>query len=85
MLPVKQAVCSFCFGNSVIEEIIDINESAGKTIDIADGDQHFLNPPPHFLYTALSLNNTAFALYIAMLPSSHADDIETPPPNVMIG
>ena len=85
MLPVKQAVRSFCFGNSITEEMIDINEFAGKTIDLADGNHHFFNHHLYLLHASLSGYNTAFGLYIAMLPSSRADDIETPPPNVIIG
>lgn len=85
MLPVKQAVRSFCFGNSITEEITAINESAAKKINIADEDDHFLTNYLHLLHTVLSVNNTALGLYISMLPSSHADDIETPPPNVMLG
>ena len=85
MLPVKQAVRSFCFGNSITEEMIDINESAGKTIDIADSNHHFFSSHHYLLHATLSVNNAAFGLYVAMLPSSRADDIETPPPNVIIG
>ena len=83
MLPVKQAVRSLYFGNSITEEMIDINESAGKIIYVADGDHHFLNNHLYWLHASLSVNNTAFGLYVAMLPSSHADDIETPPPNII--
>ncbi len=85
MLPVKQTVRSFCFGNSITEEILDINESAGKIIDVADGDHHFFNHHRYLLHAALSVYYTAFGLYLAMLPLSRADDIETPPPNKIIG
>lgn len=85
MLPIKQAVRCFCFGNSITEEIIDTNESAAKKINIADDDHHFLTNHLYLLHTALSVNNTAFCVNTAMLLSSPADDIETPPPNVMIG
>ncbi len=85
LLPIKQTVRYFCFDNSITEEIVDINESAAKKINIAVEDHHFLNDHLYLLHTSLSVNYTAFGLYIAMLPSSHADDIETPPPNVVIG
>lgn len=85
MLPVKQAVRSIYFGNSITEEMIVINESAGKSIDVADGDHHFFNNHRYLLHAALSVYDTAFGLYIAMLPLSPADDIETPPPNKIIG
>lgn len=72
----------FCFVNSTTKEIIDINESAAKKINTTVEDHHFLNDYFQLLYPGLLLNNIAFGLYVAMRPSSHADDIETPPPNV---
>lgn len=84
LLPIKQAVRYFCLNNPITEEIVNINESAAKKINIAAEDDHFLNDYLHLLNSFLTVNNTIFSLYAAMLPSSHADDIETPPPNVVI-
>ena len=84
LLPVKQAVRYFYLDNPITEEIVDINESAAKKINITEYDYHFLNDYHYFLLTSLSVNNSVLGLYITMLPSSHADDIETPPPNIVI-
>ena len=85
LLPVKQAVRYFYLDNPITEEIVDINESAAKKKNITDDDDHFLNDYHHLLLTSLSVNKSVLGLYITMLPSSHADDIETPPTNVVIG
>ena len=85
LLPVKQAVRYFYLDNPITEEIVDINESAVKKKNITDDDDHFLNDYHYLLLTSLSVNKSVLGLYITKLPSSHADDIETPPPNVVIG
>lgn len=85
LLPVKQAVRYFCFDNSITEEIIAINESSSKKIIIADEDHNILNDHLYLLHPGLLLNNTFFGMDVAVLSSSHATDIETPPPNAMIG
>lgn len=85
LLPVKQAIRYFYLDNPITEEIVDINESAAKKINITGDDDHFLNDYNSLLLTSFTGNKSVLGLYITMLPSSHADDIETPPPNVVIG
>ena len=85
LLPIKQTVRYFCFDNPITEEIVDINESAAKKINFALEDDHFLNVHLHLLHPGFLLNSTSFGFYIAILKSSHPGDIETPPPNNVIG
>lgn len=85
MLPLKQAVRSFCFGKYTTEEIVDINDAAAKKINIADEDYQFLSDHLYFLHATLSVNNTFSGLYSTKLPFYLADDVVKPPPNGMIG
>lgn len=85
LLPTKQAVRYFCFDNPITEEIVHINDAPAKKTNNAVEDQHFFTDHLYVLNPGSLLNNTSFGLYIAMLPFSHAADIETPPPNVVIG
>jgi len=85
LLPIKQAVRYFCFDTPIAEETADINEAAAKKINVAVEDDHFLTDHLYMSHPGLLINNKCCSLYTAMLPSSHAVDIETPPPNVVIG
>ena len=80
LLPVKQAVRYFFIDNIIIEEILDVSKNATKNFRFLDED-HFLWESDQFAPQLYLLNNTAFFHYAEILPSFHAADIHTPPPN----
>ncbi|MCY7422298.1 MAG: hypothetical protein LH478_11215 [Chitinophagaceae bacterium] len=82
LLPIRQAINYFFIDNQMTEEIVPINKSATKNINTPDEDFHFINDHLSLFYTHLAVDIVAMGLYKEMLLSSHADDIETPPPNL---
>ena len=84
LLPIRQAVNYFFINNQMTEEITHLNESPAKKINTPDEDHHFINDHLFQLHPHLPAADAATGLYKEMLPSSHADDIETPPPNIAI-
>ena len=84
LLPIRQAINYFFIDNQMTEEIVHINKPAAKNINTPDEDFHFINDQLSLLHTHLLVDIAAIGLYKEMLPSSHADDIETPPPNLAI-
>jgi hypothetical protein len=84
LIPLKQVINYFFIDNQMTEEIAHTVKTPVKNFSSPDEDYHFLYDLQHLPYPYLSLLSTATGLYKDMLPSSHADDIETPPPNVLI-
>lgn len=83
LLPVRQAVQYFSIDNVIVEEVLGAAKAPSKNFSTLDEDAHFIYDHhflPH-LHFPISVVTTGF--YKAMLPSSHADDIETPPPNAV--
>ncbi len=79
LLPVRQVVNYFLEDNLSVEEIIDSSKSTGKA-SVIDEDQ--LVPEFHYWeHPLLAAKNIVSGLYKTMLPSTHTDDVETPPPN----
>lgn len=84
LLPIRQVIQYFSIDNAIVEEILHTTKTPSKNFNIIDEDAHFIYDH-HFLsqlHFPVSVVITGF--YKAMLPSSHADDIETPPPNSVI-
>lgn len=82
LLPVKQAIRYFFVDNITVEEIVHTTKTPVKPLSFIDEDHllsdlHLLDHPFIFFNTVLS------ALHSDMLPSLHADDVETPPPNAV--
>ena len=72
----------FLVDNITVEEIVDTAKTPVKSLTVIDEDHlmtdfHFIDHPSLFGRNVLS------SLYKDMLPSSHADDVETPPPNAV--
>ncbi len=72
----------FLVDNVTVEEIIHTAKTPVKPPTVIDEDHlithfHFIDHPSLFGRNILS------SLYEGMLPSSHADDVETPPPNAV--
>jgi hypothetical protein len=82
LLPVKQVLDRFYTDTSLVEEAADAPEKE-NTSAMAGIDQDSLPPYDVFaaVFARLHAKEVAVAMHIDMQPSTHADDIETPPPN----
>jgi hypothetical protein len=81
LLPIKQAVNYFFVDNITVEEIVHDAKTPVKPPTVIDED-HLLNEL-HFMEHPSLFGSVLSSLYKDMLPSSHADDVETPPPNAV--
>lgn len=84
LLPVKQAINYFLINNQITEEIVELNKSAINNINPDHEDPVFLYEFQFASQIHTNILNTALEMYHQMVPSSHAVDIETPPPNTVI-
>lgn len=84
LLPIKQVVQYFSIDNLVAEEISHPAKAASKNFSAIDEDAHLIHGHHFLLDLHFPASAVTTGIYKAMLPSSHADDIETPPPNAVI-
>jgi hypothetical protein len=81
LLPVKQAINYFCVDNITVEEMVHDAKNPVKPTTVVDED-HLMNEV-HGMQHPFLFESVLSSLYTHMLPSSHADDVETPPPNAI--
>lgn len=80
MLPVK-AIGAVLFGNQINEEIphsLDIGKDTPCKLLLKD--DYLLNTPAE--NGLLSGNINEYAHFASLLPSNHAGEVHTPPPNI---
>ena len=80
LLPIRQVINYFFVDNITVEEIIHTAKTPVKPPTVIDED-HIMSEFHYFEHPYLSAKNILSGLYKDMLPSTHADDVETPPPN----
>lgn len=83
LLPIKQVINYFLVDNITVEEIINTAKSPVKPPSFIDED-HLITDFQFIDHHSIFGGNVLSSLYKNMLPSTHADDVETPPPNAVI-
>jgi hypothetical protein len=83
LLPIREAVYYFITDDSRIEEVADTSKSLEKGNN-KFGENNFLIEQYSLFYSYLSLTVSVAELHQSMVPSSHADDVESPPPNIIL-
>jgi hypothetical protein len=80
LLPVKQAIRYFFIDNLMVEEILHVNKDATKNFRLLDED-HNITDIDFSLHHYILVKSKLANHFAESLPSNHAADIHTPPPN----
>jgi hypothetical protein len=83
LLPVKQVIRYFYIDNAMAEELLHTAENPSKNVSLF-GEEADLIKNDLLSFTFLPAPNPGLSNYEIVFPSTHAADIETPPPNSII-